>query len=100
VASKVSLTVNDNIIMLDSFCTGYLDHVTGGIVASLKGTGEIDHLELEIDDDGIVTLSLNGDDVPLNFFATEIVRNTIFGMVKPLKGVGGEIESLEMKINR
>ena len=97
---KISLSVNDTPVKLDYFVSGYLDHVAGGIVASLKGTGEIKDLELEIDDDGIVTLALNGVDIPLNFFATEIVKSTVAGMVTPLKGVEGPVNSVALAINR
>jgi hypothetical protein len=100
VTRKISLSVNDTPLKLDYFVAGYLDHVTGGIVASLKGTGEIKDIELEIDEDGIVTLTLNGADIPLNFFATEIVKSTVAGMMAPLKGVEGPVNSVELKIER
>ncbi len=97
---KISLSVNDTPIKLDYFVAGYLDHVTGGIIASLKGGGQIKNLELNIDNDGIVTVNLNGADLPLNFFASEIVKSTIEGMVTPLKGVEVAIDKLELKIGR
>jgi hypothetical protein len=100
VTRKISLTVNNTPIDLDYFVAGYLDHVTGGIISSLKGTGQIKDLELTIDNDGIVTIILNGGDIPLGYFATEIVRSTVTGMVAPLKGVTGAIETLELKISR
>ena len=97
---KISLSVNDTPINLDYFVAGYLDHVAGGIISSLKGTGEIKNLELNIDKDGVVTVNLNGADVPLGYFATEIVKSTVAGMVTPLKGVAGSIDKLELKISR
>jgi formate dehydrogenase assembly factor FdhD len=100
VTRKISLSVNDTPINLDYFVTGYLDHVTGGIISSLKGTGEIKNLELNIDNDGQVTINLNGAEVPLGYFATEIVKSTVAGMVAPLKGVAGSIDKLELKIAR
>jgi hypothetical protein len=100
VTRNISLSVNDRPIKLDYFVAGYLDHVTGGIISSLKGTGEIKNLVLNIDSDGIVTVNLNGADIPLNFFASEIVKSTVAGMVAPLKGVEGAIEKLELKIGR
>jgi hypothetical protein len=100
VTRKISLSVNDKPVVLDYFVAGYLDHVTGGIIASLKGAAEIKDLELTIDADGIVTVNLNGADIPLNFFATEIVKSTVAGMVAPLKGVAGAIDKLELKIKR
>jgi len=100
VTRKISLSVNDKATDLDYFVAGYLDHVTGGIISSLKGTGEVNDLELDIDGDGTVTVILNGADIPLNFFANEIVRSTLAGMVAPLKGVTGAVETLELKIAR
>jgi len=100
VTRKISLSVNDTPIKLDYFVEGYLDHVTGGIVSSLKGTDEIKILELNIDNEGQVIINLNGADIPLGYFATEIVKSTIAGMVAPLKGVAGVIDKLELKISR
>jgi len=100
VTRSISLSVNDRPVKLDYFVAGYLDHVTGGIISSLKGTSEIKNLELTIDGDGIVTVNLNGADVPLNYFASEIVKSTVSGMVAPLKGVEGAIDKLELKIGR
>ncbi len=97
---KISLSVNDTPINLDYFVAAYLDHVTGGIIASLKDTARIKELALNIDEDGIVAINLNGADIPLNFFATEIVKSTIEGMVAPLKGVTGKVRKLELKISR
>jgi hypothetical protein len=100
VTRKISLSVNDTPINLDYFVAGYLDHVTGGIIASLKGTSEIKDLALNIDSEGQVTINLNGSDIPLGYFATEIVKSTMEGMVAPLKGVTGNVNKLELKIGR
>jgi hypothetical protein len=100
VTRNISLSVNNTPIKLDYFVEGYLDHVTVGIIASLKGASEIKDLELNIDQDGIVTVNLNGADIPLNFFASEIIKSTVTGMVTPLKGVEGAIDKLQLKIER
>jgi hypothetical protein len=100
VTREISLSVNNTPIDLDYFVAGYIDHVVGGIVASLKGTGDLKKLELTIDNDGIVAIKLNGAEVTLNFFATEIVKSTVEGIVKPLKGVTGGVSTLELKIAR
>jgi hypothetical protein len=97
---NISLSVNDTPIKLDEFVTGYIDQVTGGMMASLKGTTAIKALELNINEDGTVTINLNGADIPLNFFATEIIKSTLTGMVTPLKGVEGAINKLGLKIER
>jgi hypothetical protein len=98
-AKKTSLTVNDNPIKLDYFVGEFVYHVTGGIIGSLKNTGEIKKLELTVDKEGQVKINLNGKDVPLSYFPVEIIRNTLAGMVRILKGVEGEMKTLEIKIS-
>jgi signal peptidase I len=102
VTRKVTLTVNNAPIELDYFVAGYLDHVTGGILASLKGTGEIKTLKLTIDAKGLVKIRLNSADVPINYFVEEIIRSTFQGVIAPLKGVAKDkpLQSLELNIAR
>jgi hypothetical protein len=97
---QVSLSVNDMSINLDYFVENYLDHVVGGIISSLKDTSEIKTLELTIDNEGQVTITLNGGDVPLKYFPVEIIKSTVEGMVAPLKGVDSAVNKLELKIER
>ena len=97
---KIDLSVNDKPVKLDYFVTGYVDHVVGGIIASLKDTGEIKTLELTIDNEGQVKIILNGADVPLTPFPVEIIRSTVTGMVATLKGVDKGVDRLELKISR
>ena len=99
-ARKVSLTVNNNPIKLDAFVEGFVYHVTNGILGSLKDTGPIKKLELDIDNSGDVKINLNGKEVPLTFFPVEIIRNTLAGMVSNLKGVDGKLKTLEMRISQ
>jgi hypothetical protein len=98
-AAKTSLTVNGNPIKLDYFVGEYVYHVTGGIIGSLKNTGEIKNLVLTVDKEGQVKIDLNGKEVPLSYFPVEIIRNTLAGMVRILKGVEGEMKTLEIKIS-
>ncbi|MFA5308132.1 MAG: hypothetical protein WC370_01430 [Dehalococcoidales bacterium] len=98
-ARKTSLTVNNVPIVLDYFVEGYVYHVTGGIIASLKDTGPIKNLTLTAAGDGQMSLTLNGADVPLNEFVVKIVRSTLAGMVATLKGVDSEMKTLELKIS-
>lgn len=99
-ARNVTLTVNNMPITLDYFVSGYLDSVTGGIIASLHDTGEIEELNLTIDNEGQVTITLNGADISLKYFPIDIIRSTVFGMVTPLKGVEGEVNTLEITIRK
>ena len=97
---QISLTVNDMPINLDYFVENYLDHVAGGMISSLKDTGEIKKLALTIDNERQVTIMLNGADVPLKYFPVELIKSTIDGMVAPLKGVDSAVNTLELKIER
>ena len=97
-AKKISLSVNNKPIKLDLFVEGYVYHVVNGIIASLKDTGAIKKLELDIDNAGDVKINLNGAEVPLSFFPVEIIRNTLAGLVSNLKGVDGKLKTLELKI--
>jgi hypothetical protein len=99
---EINLTVNDTPIKLDYFVAGYLDHVTGGILNSLKGTGEIKTVKLTIDKEGKVLIKLNNANLPLNYFVEEIVRSTVRGIIAPLKGVESDkpLKSLELTIKR
>jgi len=96
-AKQISLSVNDVPIKLDYFVQEYIDHVVGGIVASLNDTGEIESLELSINNEGRVTINLNSSDVSLKHFPNEMIKSTILGMVSTLKGVG-EVNRLQLSI--
>ncbi|HEY78605.1 MAG TPA: hypothetical protein G4O09_05780 [Dehalococcoidia bacterium] len=84
--SQVSLTVNDAAIELDDFVQRFIDHVVGSILATLKGTGEINSVDINIVEDKI-TIDLNNKVVPTNPFVSDITRNVITAMVSSLKGV-------------
>jgi len=97
-AGQVSLSVNDATIALDDFVRGYIDHVVGGILASLKGTGEIKSVDLTIEADQ-VSIVLNTAVVPLNPFATRIIHNTLAGMISSLQGVH-QMERMQLTIKK
>ena len=101
-ARKVTLSVNNVPINLDYFVSEYIDCVVGGIVASLHDTGDIDNLELAIDNEGQVSISLNNSEVSLKYFPNDIIKSTVLGMVAPLKGVEStlDIDTLEITISK
>ncbi len=98
-ARKVNLTVNNNPIEFNPFVESYVYHIANGIVASLKGTGAIKKLELDIEN-GDVKINLNGKDIPTNVFVADIVTNTLAGMVSNLKGVEGKMKTLKLRIEQ
>jgi hypothetical protein len=97
-AGQVSLSVNDAPIALDDFVQGYIDHVVGGILASLKGTGALKKVDLTIEGDQ-VSIVLNNAAVPLNPFATRIIHNTMMGMISSLQGVH-KIDRMQLNIKK
>ena len=98
-AKQVELSVNNMAIKLDYFVHEYLEKVVGGIIASLHDTGEIENLEMTVDNSGDVVIRLNGTDISLKEFPVQIIRSTVEGMLEPLKGVEGAINTVEIKIS-
>jgi hypothetical protein len=99
-ARKVSLSINGKPIELNPFVEGYFYHVAAGILNSLKDTEPIKTLELDVDSDGLLTVTLNGAGVPVNEFVMEIVRNTFAGMVSNLKGVDESMRTLLLRVTQ
>jgi hypothetical protein len=97
---KVSLAVNDVSLNLDYFVNKYLYCVAGGIIASLHDTGEIEELDITLDNTGEVKITLNGGNVSLKPFPVEIIRSTLLGMVSPLKGIDAMVKTLELTITK
>jgi hypothetical protein len=97
-ARQVTLSINDAPIALNDFVQGYIDNVVRGILASLRGTGEIQSIDLTIEGDQ-VSVVLNNADLPVKLFVTRIIRNTMKGMVSSLKGVS-TIEKIQVIIKK
>jgi len=93
---QISLLVDGQPIELDYFVQGFIDHTIGGMLAGLKGNGEIEDMDISIEGDE-VTINLNGAVVPINPFVSKITRNIIVGMVSSLKGVA-EVNSVKITI--
>lgn len=97
-AGQISLSVNYTPIALDDFVRGYIDHVMDGILASLKGTGALENVDLTIEGEQ-VSIILNNAAVPLTPFASLIIRNTLEGMISSLHGVH-TIETIQLNIKK
>jgi hypothetical protein len=98
-SERTTLSVNDVPVKLDYFVEGYIYHVVSGILGSLRDTDEIKSLSLNIDNEGQVTIQLNGSEIELKYFPVEIIRSTIMGAIAPLKGVEGEVDRVEITID-
>jgi hypothetical protein len=99
-ARKVSLNVNGNPIELNPFVEGYVYYIAAGIINSLKDTGPINQLELDVDSDGQVSMVLNGAAVPCNVFVMDIIHNTLSGMVSNLKGVDKKMSTFSLRVSQ
>ncbi len=96
---QLKLAVNDNPIMTDYFVAAFIDHTVSGMIESLEGTGAISDLKFTLDGD-VVTINLNGKEVPINEFVTKIMISTTFGMLAPLKGVTHPIKKVNLTIKK
>lgn len=93
---KVSLRVNKKPVELNPFVKEFLARTMLGAAASLKGTEDIQNLEIHQENDG-VTVTVNGDKIPLTPFPRDIIANTLSGMISPLKGID-DVDSLDISI--
>ncbi len=95
---QVSLSVHDAPIQLEGFVLEFVEQVMTGIMATLKGTEEIQNLEFSSDGEA-VSINLNGTPIPVTPFVAKFISNTVNGMVSTLKGVG-QIDRLEITITK
>ncbi len=84
---RAELEVNKVAIKLNPFAEQFLARTVLGATSSLKGTEDIEELELYLAQ-GDVKLIVNGNELPLTPFPKEILTNTITALVSSLKGVG------------
>jgi hypothetical protein len=93
----IALKVNSNYIELTGFSKAYVTGTLTGAVSSLKDVPEITSLEITLKF-GKVKLTINGYRLSLKPFPTLILARTLASMVSTLKGVEGEVNSLEIKM--
>jgi hypothetical protein len=93
---KAKLQVNNVSVELNPFVEEFLARTVAGAVSSLKGAGDIQSLELYLEQ-GSMRITVNGDELPLTPFPKEIITNTITGLVSSLKGMG-KIDSLRIDV--
>ncbi len=93
---KTELEVNNISIELNPFVDEFLTRTVVGAVSSLKGTENIQGLQLYLQSND-VRIIVNGNELPLTPFPKEIITNTMIGLVSPLKGVK-KVDSLKINI--
>lgn len=93
---ETKLQVNNVSVELNPFVEEFLARTVAGAVSSLKGTEDIQSLELYLEQ-GDIKIVVNGNELSLTPFPKDIITNTIMGLVSSLKGVG-EIDSLKISI--
>ena len=93
---EATLQVNNESVELNPFIENFLARTVIGAVSSLKGTEDIQSLELYLKQ-GDINIIADGGELPLTAFPGDIITNTIIGLVSSLKGVD-KIDSLEINI--
>jgi hypothetical protein len=93
---KAKLEVNNISIEMNAFVEELLARTALGIVASLKGTEDVQTLELR-QEKGNVAITANGRDVPLTPFPNDVIRNTLTGLLSSLKGID-DMESVYISV--
>ena len=86
---EINLLVDNKPIELDYFVQGFIDHTTRGVLAGLEGTGEFEGLEnarITVSG-GKVDIQVDDRPIPANPFVSNIIKNTLAGMLSSLKGV-------------
>ena len=96
---QITLSVNDVPIKLEVYVAEVVYHVVSALVLSLHDTGNIRDLTLTVDR-GRVAIMLNGAPVSLKPFPMQIITDTLDGMVRHLKGVQGQVETLTATIHQ
>ncbi len=93
---EAKLWVNNAALDLNPFVEEFLARTVAGAVSSLKGTEDIESLELYLEQ-GDVRVIVNGNELPLTPFPNDIIASTLVGLVSSLKGVS-KIDSLSISL--
>jgi len=93
---EAKLWVNNASVDMNPFVEDFLARTVTGAVCSLKGTEDIQSLELNLEQ-GNIRITVNTNELPLTPFPNDIIANTITGLVSSLKGVD-RIENVRIDI--
>jgi len=90
------LEVNNVSVELNPFVEEFLARTVIGAASSLKGAGNIENLELCLEQ-GNVRVIVNGNELPLTPFPNDIIANTLVGLISSLKGVD-KVEGFKVSV--
>jgi len=76
---KISVEMNE-------FVEDFVARTCEGMVHALRGVDKVDKLSISKNKDDI-KISVNGEEIPVTLFPSEIIRNTLSAMVCSLKGI-------------
>jgi hypothetical protein len=77
---EAKLQVNNVSIELNPFAEGFLARTAAGAVSALKGTENVQSLELYLEQ-GDIKIIFNGSELYLTPFPKDIITNTIVALV-------------------
>ena len=97
VSYKAELWVNKVSVEMNAFAEDFLAHTVVGMVSSLQHVDKIKHLEMHGKKDE-VRLHIDGNEIPLTLFPTNIIRNTLAALVSSLKDVDKTIDSWDIRV--
>ncbi len=84
---KAKLWVDQKPVEMNRFVEDLLWRVVVAAVSALKGTENMREIDIRLEKEE-VTVAVNGQSIPLNAFTSEVIANTLRGLVSSLKGVG------------
>ena len=93
---EAKLWVNNVSVDMNPFVEEFLARTVTGAVCALKGTEDIQSLELYLEQ-GNVRVIVNGNELPFTPFPNKIIASTVTGLVSSLKGID-KIENLKINI--
>lgn len=93
---KAKLWVNKVSIEMNPFVEEFLARTTLGAVASLRGGGSVQRLELH-QEKGDVKITVNGNELSLTPFPGDIICSTLTGLVSSLKDVA-DVGNLDISV--
>ncbi len=98
--ASVSLKVNGRAIELDGFARSFISSTVLGMLSPLRGMADLEDLEsVKLDICGRdVSVVANGAEIEITRFTRDFIRNTMTGMVSPLRGVDTMVDTLELTL--